>query len=182
MRDGEVHLEDVIAMEQVAQKLWQQTTNGTDQGWQALSVLAKQAWRNRARMEVTIRRRKSVSHMRQIEQQVSVERVAEIMWQRGNDSYPAVQTHLAWLALPEDEFRYWCNRAEKAIEAWRRATARNRGTSANPAEVSAHTQHLRLGSDRTVDRNTAEAHAPSNSSQMARSSSTGPNLDAKRCR
>jgi hypothetical protein len=50
--DGEVHLEDMIAMEQVAQKLWQQATNGTDQGLQALSVLAKQAWRNRARMEV----------------------------------------------------------------------------------------------------------------------------------
>jgi hypothetical protein len=56
--DGEVPLEDMIAMEQVAQKLWQQTTNGSDQGWQALSVLAKQAWRNRARMEVTIWRQK----------------------------------------------------------------------------------------------------------------------------
>jgi hypothetical protein len=52
--DGEVPLEDLIAMEQVAKELWQKTTNGTDEGWQALSVLAKQAWRNRARMEVTI--------------------------------------------------------------------------------------------------------------------------------
>ncbi len=56
--DGEVPLEDMIAMEQVAKKLWQQATNGTDQGWQALSPLAKQAWRNRARMEVAIWRQK----------------------------------------------------------------------------------------------------------------------------
>lgn len=56
--DGEVPLENMIAMEQVAKELWQKTTNGTDQGWQALSVLAKQAWRNRARMEVTIWRRR----------------------------------------------------------------------------------------------------------------------------
>ena len=126
MRDeSKVPLEDMIAMELVAQNLWQQATNGSDQGWQALSVLAKQAWRNRARMEVTIWRRTSVSHMRHIEQQISVERVAAIMWQRGNDTYPAVRTHLAWLALPETEFRYWCDRAEKAIEGWCRATARN---------------------------------------------------------
>jgi hypothetical protein len=52
--DGEVPLEDLIAMEQVARELWQKTTNGTSEGWNALSVLAKQAWRNRARMEVTI--------------------------------------------------------------------------------------------------------------------------------
>jgi hypothetical protein len=40
--DGEVALEDMIAMEQVAKELWQKTTKGTDKGWQALSVLAKQ--------------------------------------------------------------------------------------------------------------------------------------------
>ena len=56
--DGEFPLEDLIAMEQVAKELWQKTTNGTDGGWQALSVLAKQAWRNRARMEVTIWRQR----------------------------------------------------------------------------------------------------------------------------
>ena len=39
--DGEVPLEDMIAIEQVAKELWQQVTNGTDQGWQALSPLAK---------------------------------------------------------------------------------------------------------------------------------------------
>jgi hypothetical protein len=65
-------------------------------------------------------------HMRPMEQQISVERVAEIMWQRGNDTYPAVKAHLAWLALLEDERRYWCDRAEAAIADWRRATARNR--------------------------------------------------------
>ena len=52
--DGEVPLEDMIAVEQVAQELWQKTNSGTDRGWQALSVIAKQAWRSRARMEVTI--------------------------------------------------------------------------------------------------------------------------------
>ena len=56
--DGEVHFEDMIAMEQVAKELWQKTAKGTDQDWQVLSVLAKQAWRNRARMEVTIWRQK----------------------------------------------------------------------------------------------------------------------------
>jgi hypothetical protein len=65
-------------------------------------------------------------HMRPMEQQISVERVAEIMWQRGNDTDPAVKAHLAWLALLEDERRYWCDRAEAAIADWRRATARNR--------------------------------------------------------
>ena len=61
-----------------------------------------------------------------MEQQISVERVAEIMWQRGNDTDPAVKAHLAWLALPEDGRRYWCDRAEAAIADWRSATARNR--------------------------------------------------------
>ena len=60
MADDEVSLEDLIAIEQVARKLWEQTTKGTATEWDALSVLAKQAWRNRARMEVTIWR-KSVS-------------------------------------------------------------------------------------------------------------------------
>ena len=65
-------------------------------------------------------------HMQPMEQQISLERVAEIMWQRGNDTDPAVKAHLAWLALLEDERRYWCDRAEAAIADWRRATARNR--------------------------------------------------------
>ena len=61
-----------------------------------------------------------------MEQQISVERVAEIMWQRGNDTDPAVKAHLAWLALAEDERRYWCDRAEAAIADWCSVTARNR--------------------------------------------------------
>jgi hypothetical protein len=64
--------------------------------------------------------------MRPMEQQISVARVAEVMWQRGNDTDPAVKAHLAWLALLEDEQRYWCDRAEAAIADWRRATAHNR--------------------------------------------------------
>jgi hypothetical protein len=60
-----------------------------------------------------------------MEQQISVERVAEIMWQRGNDTDLAVKAHLAWLALPADERQYWYRRAEEAITDWRRATARN---------------------------------------------------------
>ena len=56
--------------------------------------------------------------MQRMEQQISLERVAEIMWQRGNDTDPAVKAHLAWLALPEDERRYWCDRAEAAIADW----------------------------------------------------------------
>ena len=52
-----------------------------------------------------------------MEQQISVERVAEIMWQRGNDTDPAVKAH---------ERQYWCDRAEAAIADWRSATARNR--------------------------------------------------------
>ena len=54
MADDEVSMEDLIAIERVAQKLWEETTKGTTTQWEALSVLAKQAWRNRARMEVTI--------------------------------------------------------------------------------------------------------------------------------
>jgi hypothetical protein len=56
--DDEVPLEDMIAIEQVAEELWRNATKRSDMEWQALSVLAKQAWRNRARMEVTIWRRK----------------------------------------------------------------------------------------------------------------------------
>jgi hypothetical protein len=59
MRDeDEVPLEDMIAIEQVAEELWRQATKGSNMEWQALSVLAKQAWRNRAQVEVTIWRRK----------------------------------------------------------------------------------------------------------------------------
>jgi hypothetical protein len=51
---GDVSLEDLIAMEQVARELWRKATDGTDQVWRTLPLLARQAWRNRARMEVTI--------------------------------------------------------------------------------------------------------------------------------
>jgi hypothetical protein len=57
MPDNDVSLEDLIAIERVAQELWEQATKGTPTEWQSLSVLAKQAWRNRARMEVTIWRK-----------------------------------------------------------------------------------------------------------------------------
>jgi hypothetical protein len=52
--DSEVPPEDMIAIEQVAKELWQKTSKGADMGWEALSVIAKQRWRNHARMEVTI--------------------------------------------------------------------------------------------------------------------------------
>ena len=51
-------LEGMISMEQVARELWRTTTNGTDEGWLALPVLAKLAWRSRARIEVTIWRQR----------------------------------------------------------------------------------------------------------------------------
>jgi hypothetical protein len=57
MPDDEVSLEDLIAMERVAQELWQKATMGADMEWQSQSPLAKQAWRNLARMEVTIWRK-----------------------------------------------------------------------------------------------------------------------------
>lgn len=50
--DGEIPLEDLIAMEQVARELWRKNTNGTDEGWRTLPLLARQAWRNRAQIEV----------------------------------------------------------------------------------------------------------------------------------
>jgi hypothetical protein len=56
--DEEAPLEDEIAIEQLAEELWQKTARGTVADWRALSVLQKQAWRNRARMEVTIWRKK----------------------------------------------------------------------------------------------------------------------------
>jgi hypothetical protein len=49
---------------------------------------------------------------------ISAERVAEVMWQRGNLD-PPVRAHLAWLALADDERRLWCDRAEAAIADWR---------------------------------------------------------------
>ncbi len=61
MSDDEVSLEDLVAIERVARKLWEQATNGTATDWEALSVLARQAWRNRAGIEVTIWR-KSVGY------------------------------------------------------------------------------------------------------------------------
>jgi hypothetical protein len=53
----DVSLEDEIAIEKLAEELWCRWTNGTVAGWQALSVLGKQAWRSRARIEVTIWRK-----------------------------------------------------------------------------------------------------------------------------
>jgi hypothetical protein len=50
-------LEDMIAIESVAQQLWEQATKGSSAEWQSLSVLAKQAWRNRAQIAVTFWRR-----------------------------------------------------------------------------------------------------------------------------
>ena len=55
--DDDVSLDDLIALERVAQELWEKATKGTHTEWGSLSVLAKQAWRNRARMEVTIWRK-----------------------------------------------------------------------------------------------------------------------------
>jgi len=55
--DDEVPLEDLIAIERVAEELWQKATKGTDLEWQALSVAAKKTWRNLAKMEVTIWRK-----------------------------------------------------------------------------------------------------------------------------
>ena len=56
--DDELPLEDEIAIERVAEELWCEATGGAEMGWKSLSVLKKQAWRNRARMEVTIWRKK----------------------------------------------------------------------------------------------------------------------------
>ena len=41
MPEGEISMEDLIAIEQVARKLWEQTTKGTATEVDALSVLAK---------------------------------------------------------------------------------------------------------------------------------------------
>jgi hypothetical protein len=57
MPDDDVSLEDLIAIERIAQELWERATKGTPLEWQSMSVLAKQAWRSRARMEVTIWRK-----------------------------------------------------------------------------------------------------------------------------
>jgi hypothetical protein len=55
MRDHEnVPLEDEIAIEQLAEELWHKETDGTVASWEEPSILAKQAWRNRTRMEVAI--------------------------------------------------------------------------------------------------------------------------------
>ena len=48
MPDDNVSLEEMIAIERVAQELWERATKGSPAEWQSLSVLAKQAWRNRA--------------------------------------------------------------------------------------------------------------------------------------
>jgi hypothetical protein len=57
MADDDVSLEDLIAIERVARTLWEQSTKGTIMEWEALPALAKQAWRNRAGIAVTIWRK-----------------------------------------------------------------------------------------------------------------------------
>jgi hypothetical protein len=57
MPEDNVSLEDMIAIERVAQQLWEQAIKGSPAEWQSLSVLAKQAWRNRAQIAVTFWRR-----------------------------------------------------------------------------------------------------------------------------
>ena len=57
MPTDDVSLDDLIAIERVAMELWQKANKGSFTDWQSLSVLAKQAWRSRARMEVTIWRK-----------------------------------------------------------------------------------------------------------------------------
>jgi len=57
MPDDDVSLDDLIAIERVAQELWAQSTKGTPDQWQSVSVLAKRAWRRRAQVEVMIWRK-----------------------------------------------------------------------------------------------------------------------------
>ena len=57
MGENDVSLEDMIAIERVAQELWERATKGAHTEWQSLSVLARQAWQSRARIEVTIWRK-----------------------------------------------------------------------------------------------------------------------------
>ena len=47
----------MLAIERVAQELWEQATKRSPIEWQSLSALAKQAWRNRAQIEVTFWRK-----------------------------------------------------------------------------------------------------------------------------
>jgi hypothetical protein len=66
MRDDEqVPLDELITIERLAEELWCKATSSTEMGWKTLSVLKKQAWRNRARIEVTIWRKK-VGSRRQV--------------------------------------------------------------------------------------------------------------------
>ena len=55
--DGDVSLDDMITIEQVAKELWQKRSKGTDAGWERLSELAKQSWRHRAETDVRIWRK-----------------------------------------------------------------------------------------------------------------------------
>ena len=48
MADDEVSMVDLIAIERVAQELWGKRPRARPWNGEALSVLAKQAWRNRA--------------------------------------------------------------------------------------------------------------------------------------
>jgi hypothetical protein len=57
MADDDVSLDDLIAIERVAQELWAQSTKGTPDQWQSVSDLAKRAWRRRAQVEVMIWRK-----------------------------------------------------------------------------------------------------------------------------
>jgi hypothetical protein len=56
--DGVIPFEDLVAIAQVARDLWQTETNGTNEDWSALPLLAKQGWRNRARREIAIWRQR----------------------------------------------------------------------------------------------------------------------------
>jgi len=56
--DHEVSLEKLIAIDQITEELWCKAIGDPEMGWKTLSVLEKQAWRNRARTEVAIRRKK----------------------------------------------------------------------------------------------------------------------------
>ena len=57
MADDDVSLDDLIAIERVAQELWAQANKSTPDQWRSLSILARRAWRRRAQVEVMIWRK-----------------------------------------------------------------------------------------------------------------------------
>jgi hypothetical protein len=74
--DDKVPLEELIAIEQVAEELWRKATDRTEIGRKGLPVLKKQAWRNRARKEVTIWRKKVSQPLRESSQtRANIDRV-----------------------------------------------------------------------------------------------------------